>query len=174
MMSFKMGSCFICGKDHRANLCPEYSEKSSVPRIEDAHVPRSTRPVEELDEYEEEEEEQAYTVVRRIVTRANKKAFKDGKLMTFDLHSGVVALDTCASNLLYGSLACINDVRGCTPLDFLGIGGRERITEKGDHNVWGTVYIRPGDSSVYLYHFQCSSRPLGSGSRTAKKRGSFE
>jgi hypothetical protein len=143
---YKMGMCFICGKNHRAHLCPNYPEEPTVPKAEDAQVSDAARVAEELYEYDQEDEEQAYAAVRLIVSRANKKAFKDGKLTTGDLHSGVVGLDTCASNHLFGSLACINLVRGCTPLDFLGIGGRERITEIGDHDVWGTVYIRSGDS----------------------------
>jgi hypothetical protein len=147
---YKMGTCFICGKDHKAHLCPDYSEKASAPRIEDAHAATSMGKVEELDEYEDDDDEVAYAAVRKIVSKANKRAFKDGKLMTGDLHAGVVGLDTCASNHLFGSLACIDLVRGCTPLDFLGIGGRERITQIGDHDVWGTVYIRPSDSSVNL------------------------
>jgi hypothetical protein len=48
-MGFKMGTCFICCKDHLAHLCPDYSEKSSAPRIEDAHVTRARREVGKLD-----------------------------------------------------------------------------------------------------------------------------
>jgi hypothetical protein len=128
--------------------CPPLSRL--LREVEDTHAATSMGKVEELDEYEYDDDEVAYAAVRKIVSKANKRAFKDGKLTTGNLHAGVVGLDTCASNHLFGSLACIDHVRGCTPLDFLGIGGRERITEIGDHDVWGTVYIRSGDSSVNL------------------------
>jgi hypothetical protein len=137
---FKMGSCFICGKDnHAAYQCPDYKE-----RKEDSYAA-----------VEEDEDDEGYefgfATVRKEVQKSNTQYFA-GK---GELHSKNIGMDSLSTTHIMCNASLLKNVRACKPKQFTGIGGTESVSQVGDHDVWGKVYVRNSDDSINLLSLAC-------------------
>jgi hypothetical protein len=136
---YKLGACFVCGSTtHGANQCPDYkpSEDEGYAAVE----------IKKDEGYDDEKYEYGFATFRKAVEDGNQHyARSKGQL-----HFGNIGIDSMCSRHIFSNRSLVKNIRECGVITFLGIGGQETVTEMGDHDVWGEVYLRSEGHQINL------------------------